>query len=62
MEHPLEQVAKDLHRALVATWIIIEGDEEFLEHIGQCESRVTGKSLHQTTRDAIDSYDKLLKP
>lgn len=45
--------APELLTALLATWIIIESEPDFLDHIGHCTSKVTGKTLHETVRAAI---------
>ena len=42
-----------LFRALVATWIIIEGSPDILHHVGHCTSKDTGKTLHETVRELI---------
>lgn len=55
MNHSPSHIQSQLLRTLIATWIFIEGDEDFLDHIGQATSKDTGKSLHQTAREIIAS-------
>ncbi len=50
---PYQEVNQTLLRTLIATWIVIEGHPEMLATIGQASSSITGKTLHQTARDAI---------
>lgn len=45
--------APELFRALVATWIIIEGSPDMLDRVGHCTSKDTGKTLHETVRAII---------
>lgn len=47
-----------LFRALVATWIIIEGSKDILERVGHCVNKETKKTLHETVRELIDEVDK----
>lgn len=46
--------APELFRALVATWIIVEGTPDILNHIGHCRNKADGKTLHETVRKLID--------
>jgi len=43
----------ELFNVLVATWIVLEASPDILAHVGQCKSKKTGKTLHQTVRDVV---------
>ena len=47
------KAAPDVLRALIATWIVIEGDENLLAYVNNATNKATGETLQEYARAAI---------